>query len=58
MIKILKQSVHDFSGKRLCDGHCMKILCVEINIQQIVTWFRQKASLTTCYIILLECKGP
>ena len=27
MIKILKQSVHDFSGKRLCDGHCMKILC-------------------------------
>ena len=22
MIKILKQSVHDFPGKRLCGGHC------------------------------------
>ena len=27
LIKILKQSVHDFSGKRLCDGHCTEILC-------------------------------
>ena len=22
MIKILKQSAHDFPGKRLCGGHC------------------------------------
>ena len=27
MIKILKQSGHDFSGKRLCDGYCSEILC-------------------------------
>ena len=37
MIRILKQSGHDFSGKHLCDGYCMDImrcLCVEIKIQQ------------------------
>ena len=27
MIRILKQSGHDFSGKCLCDGNCMKIMC-------------------------------
>ena len=26
MIRILKQSRHDFSGKRLCDGYCMDIM--------------------------------
>ena len=25
MIRILKQSRHDFSGKHLCDGYCMDI---------------------------------
>ena len=27
MIKIFEQSGHDFSGKRLSDGHCTEILC-------------------------------
>ena len=27
MIKILKNSGHDFSGKRLCDGYHTEILC-------------------------------
>ena len=27
MTKILKRSGHDFSGKRLSDGHCPEILC-------------------------------
>ena len=26
MVRILKQSRHDFSGKHLCDGYCM-LLC-------------------------------
>ena len=26
MIRILKQSRHDFSGKHLCDGYCMDIM--------------------------------
>ena len=26
MIRILKQSRHDFSGKDLCDGYCMDIM--------------------------------
>ena len=61
MIKVLKQSGHDFSGKPLCDGHCTEILCdvyVEINIQQMVIRFYQKASLRICYIILIDCKDP
>ena len=60
MIRILKQSGHDFSGKQLCDGYCMDIgwcLCVEVKIQQRVIWFC-KASLRICYVILFECKGP
>ena len=35
MIRILKQWTHDFSGKHLCDGYCMDILCdvcVEVKI--------------------------
>ena len=24
---ILKESGHDFSGKRLCDGYCTEIMC-------------------------------
>ena len=48
MIRILKQSGHDFSVKRLCDGHLMDLmwcLRVEVNIQQRVEWFCEKASL-------------
>ena len=61
MIKILTQLGQDFSGKRLCDGYFMDTiwrLCVEVNIQQRVVWFCEKASLRICYIILFECKGP
>ena len=39
MIRILKQSRHDFSGKHLCDGYCMDIiwcLCVEVKIHGFV----------------------
>ena len=35
MIRILKQSRHDFSGKHLYDGYCMEImccLCLEVKI--------------------------
>ena len=42
MIRILKRSGHDFSGKRLCDRYYMDIiqcLCVEFNIQQKIVWF-------------------
>ena len=58
MIRILK---HDFSGKRLCDGYFMDImwcLCMEVNIQQRVEWFCEKASLRICCVILFDCKGP
>ena len=39
MIRIHKQSRHDFSVRHLCDGCCMEImwyLCVEVKIQQRV----------------------
>ena len=61
MIKILKQSEHDFSGKHLRDGYCMDSMwcvCVEINIQPRVVWFYAKASLGIWNVILFECKGP
>ena len=48
MIRILKWSGLYFSGKRLCDGYRIDIvwsLCVEVNIQQKVAWFYEKASL-------------
>ena len=61
MIKILKQSGHNFSGKCLCDGYCMEILC------DVYVWrsifnrrlygFVTNVSLGICYIILFECKG-
>ena len=60
VIRIFKQSRHDFSSKYLCDGYSMDImscLCVEVKIQQMVIWFC-KASLEICYISLFECKGP
>ena len=60
MIRIHKQSRHDFSGKNLCDGYCMDImwyLCVEVKIQHRVIWFC-KASLRICYTSLFECKRP
>ena len=60
-IRILKQSGHDFSDKRLCDGYFMDImwcLCVEVNIQQRVEWCFEKASLRICCLILFKCEGP
>ena len=39
MIRILKQSRHDFSGKDLYDGYCIDImccLCVEVKIHGFV----------------------
>ena len=60
MIRIYKDSRHDFSGKHLCDGYFMDImwcLCVKVKIQQRVIWFC-KASLRICYVSLFECKGP
>ena len=62
MIRIFKQSGHDFSSKRLFDRYCMDImlcLCMEVNIQQKVVWFYEKASLRICYVsFFFECKGP
>ena len=61
MIKILKQSRHDFSAKPLCGGYCMDImrcLCEEVNILQKVGWFCERVSLRICCIILFEYKGP
>ena len=61
MIRILRQSGHDFSGKHLCDGYfvdIMRCLCVEVNIQQRVEWFCEKVSLRICCVILFECRGP
>ena len=52
MIRILKQSRHDFSGKHLCDGYCVDIMCGGRN-----SWFC-KTSLKICYVSLFECKGP
>ena len=60
IIGILKQSRHDFSGKRLCDGYCMDImwcLCVDFKIRQRVIWFC-KTSLRICYVSFFECEGP
>ena len=60
MIRIYKDSRHDFSGKHLCDGYCMDIvwyLCVKVKIQQRVIWFCI-ASIIICYIGSFECKGP
>ena len=60
MIRILKQSRHDFSGKHLCDGYCMGImccLCVEVKIQSRVILFC-KASLRISSVSLFEGKGP
>ena len=37
MIRVLKQSRHEFSGKHICDGYYMDImrcLCVEVKIQK------------------------
>ena len=39
MVRILKQWRHDFSGKQLCDGYCMDImccLCLKVNINGFV----------------------
>ena len=55
MIRILKQSRHDFSGKHLCDGYCMDIMWCLCGGQN--SWFC-KASLRICYVSLFECKGP
>ena len=60
MIRILKQSRHDFSGKHLCDGYCMCImccLCVEVKIQSRAILLC-KASLRISSASLFECKGP
>ena len=60
MIKILKQSGHNFPGKRLCGGLYLDIiwcLCMEVNNQHRVIWFCEKASLRICYIILCECRS-
>ena len=60
MIRIYKDSRHDFSGKHLCDGYFMDImwcLCVKVKIQQRVIWFCI-ASIIICFISLFECKGP
>ena len=59
MIRIFKQSRHDFSVKHLCDGagkDIMWCLCVEVKIQQRVIWF-YKASLRNCCVSFFECKG-
>ena len=53
---ILKQSGHDFSGKRLCDGYCTKILC-DVYVWRVIQ-FCEKASLGIFYVILFEYKGP
>ena len=60
VIKILKQSGHNFSGKCLCDGYCMEILC------DVYVWrsifnrrlygFVKKASLRICYKFCLNVK--
>ena len=39
MIRILKKPRHDFSGKHLCDGYCMDIVCclyVEVKVHGLV----------------------
>ena len=61
MIRILKQSGDNFSGKRLCDGYFMDIMCcmcVDVNSQPRIEWFCEKASLIICRVILFECKVP
>ena len=58
MIKILKESGHDFSGKRLCGGYCTKILCdvfVRRSIFNIGSYGFVKKLLK---VILFEFKGP
>ena len=40
MIRILKHSRHDFSGKHLCDGYCMDIVSKKSKIVCSVKVFR------------------
>ena len=56
MIRILKKSRHDFSGKHLCDRCCVDIMCGGQDLV-IMSWFC-KASLRICYVTLFECKSP
>ena len=51
MIRIFKQSRHDFLGKHLCDGYWC--LYVEMKIHGFV-----KLHLWICHVSLFECKGP
>ena len=60
MIKILKQSGHDFPGKRLCGGYYTQMLNGGYYGGQYSTqghWFCVKASIRICYIILCECRS-
>ena len=60
LIRIVKQSGHDFSGKHSCDVYFMdfmRYLCLEVNILKRVVWFCEKA-LRIYYLILFESKGP
>ena len=57
MIRILKQSRRDFSGKHLfmswiLYGYYVMIMCGGQNSSFC------KASLRICYVSLFECKGP
>ena len=36
----------------------MCCLCVEVDIQQRLEWFCEKASLRIYCVIMFECKGP
>ena len=54
MIRILKQSRHDFSGKYLYDGYCIDIMWYLCGGQN--SWFC-KASLWILYVSLSESKG-
>ena len=56
MIRIVKQSRHDFSGNYLCDGYCIGYYVIFIYGGQN-SWFC-KASLRIWYVNLFECKGP
>ena len=55
IIRIHKQSRHDFCGKDLCDGHFKGIiwcLYVEVSIQWRVEWFCGKGPFRVCCVIL------
>ena len=60
MMRILKQSGHDFSGTYLCDGFCMDIMCclsgVKVIIPQRAIWFCEKASLRIVTLFCLNVK--